>query len=77
MLAAHKGEIIYHKAFGNYEYEPSSPKMAAESIFDLASVTKVSATTVSIMKLYEEGKIKLDGKLKDYLPYTKTLIKRI
>lgn len=71
VLAAHKGEIIYHKAFGNYEYEPSSPKMTAESIFDLASVTKISATTVSVMKLYEEGKIKLDGKLKDYLPYTK------
>lgn len=71
VLAAHKGTIIYHKAFGNYEYDPSSPKMSVESIFDLASVTKISATTVAVMKLYEEGKIKLDGKLKDYLPYTK------
>jgi CubicO group peptidase (beta-lactamase class C family) len=71
ILAAHKGEIIYHKAFGNYEYSPSSPAMNTESIFDLASVTKISATTVSIMKLYDEGKIKLEGKLKDYLPYTK------
>ncbi|MBL7723198.1 MAG: serine hydrolase [Chitinophagaceae bacterium] len=71
VLAAHKGEIIYHKAFGNYEYDPSSPAMSAESIFDLASVTKISATTVSVMKLYEEGKIKLEGKLKDYLPWVK------
>jgi len=71
VLAAHKGEIIYHKAFGNYEYDPASPVMSAESIFDLASVTKVSATAVSVMKLYEEGKIKLDGKLKDYLPWVK------
>ncbi len=71
VLAAHKGEIIYHKAFGNYEYDAASPKMSPESIFDLASVTKISATTVSIMKLYEQGKISLDGKLKDYLPYTK------
>src|SRR5690606_10052802 len=63
VLAAHEGEIIYHKAFGNYEYDPASPAMSAESIFDLASVTKISATTVSVMKLYEEGKIKLDGKL--------------
>jgi beta-N-acetylhexosaminidase len=70
VLAAYKGNIIYHKAFGNYEYG-KSPAMSAESIFDLASVTKISATTVSIMKLYEEGKIKLDGKLKDYLHYTK------
>lgn len=71
VLAAHKGEIIYHKAFGNYEYDPASPAMSAESIFDLASVTKISATTVAVMKLYEEGKIKLDGKLKDYLPWVK------
>jgi CubicO group peptidase (beta-lactamase class C family) len=75
VLAAHKGEIIYHKAFGNYEYDAASPKMSAESIFDLASVTKISATTISVMKLYEEGKIKMDGKLKDYLPYTKNTSK--
>lgn len=68
ILAAHKGEIIYYKAFGNYKYEPS-PAMSKESIFDLASVTKVSATTMAVMKLYEEGKIKLDKKLKDYLPW--------
>ncbi len=71
ILAAHKGEIIYHKAFGHYEYDPASPAMSPESIFDLASVTKVSATTVSIMKLYEDGKLSLDGTLKDYLPWVK------
>jgi len=70
VLAAYKGDIIYHKAFGNYEYG-SSPAMSPESIFDLASVTKISATTVSVMKLYEEGKLKLDHKLKDYLPWVK------
>jgi beta-glucosidase-like glycosyl hydrolase/CubicO group peptidase (beta-lactamase class C family) len=70
VLAVHKGEIIYDKAFGHYEYG-ASPAMAPESIFDLASVTKVSATTVSIMKLYEEGKVKLDGVLGDYLPWVK------
>lgn len=71
VLAAHKGQIIYHKAFGHYTYDSASPVMSKESIFDLASVTKVSATTVSVMKLYEEGKIKLDKKLKDYLPWVK------
>lgn len=70
VLAAHQGEIIYHKAFGNYEYGPSR-EMSTESIFDLASVTKISATTVAVMKLYEEGKLELDKKLKDYLPRTK------
>lgn len=70
VLAAHKGEIIYHKAFGNYEYNPS-PAMSYESIFDLASVTKISATTVSVMRLYEDGKLDLKKNLGDYLPWVK------
>jgi CubicO group peptidase (beta-lactamase class C family) len=69
-MAAHKGEILYHKAFGNYEYG-SSQKTTVESIFDLASVTKVSATTVSIMKLYEQGKVELNKTIGDYLHWTK------
>lgn len=68
VMAVHKGTILYHKAFGNYEYENSKP-VQPESIFDLASVTKISATTVSVMKLYDEGKIKLEARLKDYLPW--------
>jgi beta-glucosidase-like glycosyl hydrolase/CubicO group peptidase (beta-lactamase class C family) len=67
VMAVHNGKIIYNKAFGNYEYE-KSPAMNIESIFDLASVTKISATTVSIMKLYEEGKVDLKKRLGNYLP---------
>lgn len=67
VLAAHDGKIVFHKAFGNYKYE-SSPAMNYGSIFDLASVTKVSATTISIMRLYDEGKIELNKTLGDYLP---------
>ena len=70
VLAAYKGEIVYHKAFGNYKYE-QSPAMSPESIFDLASVTKISATTVSVMKLYEEGKLDLKKTIGDYLPWVK------
>lgn len=70
VMAVHKGEIMYHKAFGTYEFGPS-PAVTPESIFDLASVTKISATTVAIMKLYEEGKVHLDKKLGDYLPWVK------
>ena len=70
VLAVHEGEIIYHKAFGNYKYE-SSPPVTYESVFDLASVTKISATTVSVMKLYEEGKLDLKKRLGDYLPWVK------
>ena len=67
VLAVHEGEIIYHKAFGQQRYEASS-MVNQESIFDLASVTKISATTVSVMKLYEQGKLDLKKKLGDYLP---------
>lgn len=71
VLAAHKGGIIYHKAFGHFSAGPDAAPMSPESIFDLASVTKISATTVSIMKLYEEGRISLDGTLGDYLPWVR------
>lgn len=70
VLAAKDGQIIYDKAFGNYSYDASHP-MKLESIFDLASVTKISATTISVMKLYEQGKLDLDKTLGDYLSWTK------
>ncbi|HEY0066282.1 MAG TPA: serine hydrolase, partial [Flavisolibacter sp.] len=71
VLAAQGGRIKYHKAFGNYEFDPRSMPVTLESIFDLASVTKISATTVAIMKLYEQGKVSLDATLGDYLPWTR------
>ena len=70
VIAVHDGQILYHKAFGNYTFD-KSPAMGPESIFDLASVTKISATTVSVMKLYEQGKLRLDKKLGDYLPWVR------
>ena len=71
VLAAKDGRIVYDKAFGHYGFEPGSPDMKLESIFDLASVTKISATTISVMKLYEQDKLDLDKTLGDYLPWTK------
>lgn len=69
VLAVKNGEIIYDKAFGTYAIDKTQP-VTLESIFDLASLTKISATTLSIMKLYEEGKVKLNKTLGDYLPWT-------
>ena len=70
VLAAHSGNIIYDKAFGHYTYDEKDP-MLRESIFDLASVTKVTATTVSVMKLIDEGKLDIDKTLGKYLPRVK------
>jgi beta-N-acetylhexosaminidase len=67
VMAVKDGEILYHKAFGNYQYE-NSKAVNLESVYDLASVTKISATTIAVMKLYEQGKIELKKTLGDYLP---------
>jgi beta-glucosidase-like glycosyl hydrolase/CubicO group peptidase (beta-lactamase class C family) len=70
VLVAKDGKIVYHKAYGNYTYDKNEP-VNTESIFDMASVTKVCATTISVMRLYDEGKLDLKKKLGDYLPWVK------
>ena len=67
VLVARKGQIVYHEAFGYQTYRKSIP-ITKESIFDLASITKVAASTLAIMKLEEEGKIDLDTPIGKYLP---------
>lgn len=68
VIAVQDGRIKYHKAFGHYEFDQASLPVTLESIYDLASVTKTSATTLAVMKLYEQGKLDLDKTLSDYLP---------
>lgn len=70
LFVAVKGNVIYHKSFGNQRYDPRQPVQLTD-LYDLASVTKVAATTISVMKLYEEGKIHLDDSLPQYLPELK------
>jgi beta-glucosidase-like glycosyl hydrolase/CubicO group peptidase (beta-lactamase class C family) len=70
VLVAKDGRIAFEKAYGTYNFgEPEH--VSIESVFDMASVTKICATNISIMKLYDEGKIKLDKTLGDYLPWVK------
>jgi beta-glucosidase-like glycosyl hydrolase/CubicO group peptidase (beta-lactamase class C family) len=70
VLVAKDGKIVYHKAYGSYTYDKTEA-VNTESIFDMASVTKVCATTISVMRLYDEGKLDLKKKLGDYLPWVK------
>ena len=69
-MVAKEGKIVYHKAFGNYAYDNSEP-VNPGSVYDMASVTKICATTISIMKLYDEGRVDLKKSLGDYLPWVK------
>lgn len=55
-----KGRLVCLKAFGRYTYEPDSPPATSASVFDLASVSKVVATTSMAMILYERGLLDLD-----------------
>lgn len=68
VLVAKNGKLVYHKSFGYVNTDRKVP-MSNDMVFDLASVTKISATTVSMMKLYEEGKVDLNKTLGDYLPW--------
>ncbi|WP_343667426.1 glycoside hydrolase family 3 N-terminal domain-containing protein [Chitinophaga sp.] len=70
VLAMKDGKVVYNKVFGHYDYSTNEP-VTHSSIYDLASVTKVCATTISVMKLYDEGKLSLDATLGDYLPWVK------
>ncbi|MEI6189008.1 MAG: glycoside hydrolase family 3 N-terminal domain-containing protein [Chitinophagia bacterium] len=68
VLVAKNNKIVFNKAYGKIAGEQSAP-VTLETSYDLASVTKVSATTVSIMKLVEEGKVDINKTIGDYLPW--------
>ncbi|NIJ55418.1 glycoside hydrolase family 3 N-terminal domain-containing protein [Dyadobacter arcticus] len=67
VLVARKGKIIYDKQFGGLNYR-TPERVTSETIYDLASVTKVSATLQAIMLLYDRKQIDLDEKASFYLP---------
>ena len=62
------GQVVLHDALGRFTYEESSPAVIAETVFDIASVTKVAATTAVAMILYQRGLLNLDTPLGDLLP---------
>lgn len=68
VLVGHKGKIVFRKAYGNRSLVPNVEKMTVDTIFDLASLTKPIATATSIMKLVEDGKIRLNDTIGDFIP---------
>jgi len=67
VLVAKDRKIIFNKAYGHHT-QAKKRRMRTDDIFDLASVTKVAATTLSLMKLYEEGKVDINNTMSAYLP---------
>ncbi len=74
VLIAKDGQVIYNKSFGYHTYPfllkegDTLLPVKNSDLYDVASLTKVLATTISVMKLYEAGKINIDSTLKNYLP---------
>ena len=67
VLVARKGKVVFEKAYGHHTYAREQA-VSTNDVYDLASVTKVAATTLCIMKLVDDGRIDLDKPLGFYLP---------
>jgi CubicO group peptidase (beta-lactamase class C family) len=62
------GEVVLKDALGRFTYEPVSPEVTAETLFDVASLTKVAATTAAAMLLVQRHEMDVDTLLGDLLP---------
>ena len=71
VLIASESNVIYNKAFGKLSYDSNALNVENHHLYDLASLTKMLATTLAIMKLYEENAIGLNDHLGLYLPFLK------
>lgn len=67
ILAAKDGKVFYHQAFGHHDYERSR-RVQLDDVYDIASVTKIAATTLMAMWSFDQDSLKLDSALKTYLP---------
>ena len=68
VVIGHNGQVVYQKAYGSRALIPQREPMTLDTIFDAASLTKVIATTPSIMRLFEQGQIRLNDPVTNYLP---------
>jgi len=67
-VVGHDGQVNYRKAYGSRSLEPRREPMTLDTIFDLASLTKVIVTTTAVMQLVEQGKVRLNDPVAKYLP---------
>jgi CubicO group peptidase (beta-lactamase class C family) len=77
VVVGHGGDIVFHQAYGSRKLAgepgldglpaPAEP-MTEDTIFDLASLTKILATATAVMQLYEQGKVQFDDPVQQYLP---------
>ncbi|MBV8052416.1 MAG: beta-lactamase family protein, partial [Acidobacteriaceae bacterium] len=68
LLVSHDGEAVYRKSFGNRSLEPHHEPMTPDTIFDIASLTKVVATTTAVMQLVQKGEVRDNDPVAKYIP---------
>jgi beta-glucosidase-like glycosyl hydrolase/CubicO group peptidase (beta-lactamase class C family) len=68
VLIAQHGKVFYDKAFGHHTYSSASEPVLTTDLYDLASITKVASSTISIMRLTDEKFINIDKTVGDYIP---------
>ncbi len=70
VVALKDGKVFYQKSFGSHTYLTNNPVKNTD-LYDIASITKIAATTLSIMKLSDDGLFDVDHRISDLLPYLK------
>jgi uncharacterized protein YbbC (DUF1343 family)/CubicO group peptidase (beta-lactamase class C family) len=68
LLVGHDGKVVHEKAFGLRAISPRPEKMTVDTIFDLASLTKVIATAPSVMRMVQFGQVRLNDAVSLYIP---------
>ena len=71
VLVGRKGRVVWRKSYGSRAVEPTQEAMTPDTIFDLASLTKIVATATSVMILVERGKLRLSDPVSLYIPELK------
>jgi uncharacterized protein YbbC (DUF1343 family)/CubicO group peptidase (beta-lactamase class C family) len=68
VIVGHNGRIVFHRAYGNRSLEPAPEAMTEDTVFDVASLTKVLTTAPAVMQLYQQGHFRLNDPVAKYLP---------
>lgn len=71
VLIQKEGYPVYNKCFGHFTYDDRSEKVSENDLYDLASLTKTTATLLAVMKLYDEGRLGLTDRIGKYVPQLK------
>lgn len=71
ILVAKDGKVVYHHAFGTKDYKKNN-KVALDDLYDIASITKIAATTISIMRLQDMGMLNIDASMSPFYPEVDT-----